>query len=94
MFTLGANMAPKSTLKKSILAIKAGEKKSVSQEFEPSQFQSLNLGYNRVFRAGELSIGLVVAIENYDPTPSTHRTHSVVEASIGQFGDLLDLDIR
>ena len=42
---------------------------SVSQEFEPSQFQSVNLGYNRVFRAGELSIGLVVAIENYDPTP-------------------------
>ena len=44
--------------------------------FVENQFQSLNAGYDRVFRAGELSIGLVVPIENYDPTPiPTMRRH-------------------
>ncbi|MEM9412859.1 MAG: LLM class oxidoreductase [Planctomycetota bacterium] len=42
---------------------------STSQDFATSQFQFLNRGYNRVFRAGQLSIGLVVPIENYDSTP-------------------------
>lgn len=29
------------------------------QEFATAEFQTLNRGYNRVFRAGELSVGLV-----------------------------------
>ena len=40
-----------------------------------TKFQSINIGYNRVFRARELSLGLVVPIEHYDPSPvpTMHR---------------------
>ena len=43
--------------------------------FETSKFQSLNRGYNRVFRVQQLSIGLVVPIENYaqDPVPQMQQ---------------------
>ena len=42
---------------------------SEAKDFAATEFQNLNRAYNRVFRAGKLSIGLVVPIENYDPTP-------------------------
>ncbi|MEM9193042.1 MAG: LLM class oxidoreductase [Myxococcota bacterium] len=42
---------------------------------EPEGFPSLNRGYDSVFRAGRLSIGLVVPLERYDrgPVPSMAR---------------------
>ena len=42
---------------------------SLIQDFQLRSFQSLNSGYNRVFKAGKLSIGLVVPIENYEASP-------------------------
>lgn len=38
-------------------------------------FQTLNRGYNRVFRDGQLSVGLVIPIEHYDhgPVPEMER---------------------
>ncbi len=38
-------------------------------------FQTINTGYNTVFRNGHLSIGIVVPIENYarSPVPKMHR---------------------
>lgn len=48
---------------------------STKEQLVSTGFQKLGPGYNRVFRAGELSIGLVVPIERYDssPVPSMHR---------------------
>lgn len=37
--------------------------------FETTDFQSINRGYSNVFRAGRLTIGLVVPIENYSQSP-------------------------
>ncbi|MDN5215801.1 hypothetical protein QQ020_27230 [Fulvivirgaceae bacterium BMA12] len=34
-----------------------------------SKFESINQGYNRVFQPNELSIGMVVPIENYAQSP-------------------------
>lgn len=33
------------------------------------EFESINKGYNQTFKPGQLSIGLVVPIENYDSSP-------------------------
>ncbi|MEM7385205.1 MAG: LLM class flavin-dependent oxidoreductase, partial [Verrucomicrobiota bacterium] len=40
-----------------------------------SGFQSINRGYNTVFRRSRLSLGLVVPVENYDsePVPKMHH---------------------
>ncbi|MGL4399906.1 MAG: LLM class flavin-dependent oxidoreductase, partial [Luteolibacter sp.] len=40
-----------------------------------TEFQTINKGYNSVFRANRLSIGLVVPLENYSrsPVPDMHR---------------------
>lgn len=40
-----------------------------------SMFQSINQGYNNTFRAGRLSLGIVVPVENYstDPVPTMAR---------------------
>ncbi|MCV6610807.1 MAG: LLM class oxidoreductase [Amphritea sp.] len=48
----------------------------MSQESTDQKFQSINRGYNGVFRSGRLSIGLVVPLENYqhEPVP-TMREH-------------------
>ena len=47
----------------------------MSNDSSQSAFQNINRGYNRVFRFGELSVGLVVPIENYElsPVPTMHR---------------------
>lgn len=57
---------------------------SVAQNFAATEFQTLNRGYNRVFRAGELSVGLVVPIENYDPTPVPTMTRHVERAQLAE----------
>ena len=43
--------------------------------FDTTEFQPINRGYNNVFRANRLSLGLVVPIENYakSPVPEMHR---------------------
>lgn len=48
----------------------------MSQESTDQKFQSINRGYNGVFRSGRLSIGLVVPLENYQHGPvPTMREH-------------------
>jgi hypothetical protein len=44
-------------------------------DFETTDFQPINKVDDRVFRVGKLSVGLVVPIENYDPSPvpTMHR---------------------
>ena len=50
----------------------------MSQESTDQKFQSINRGYNGVFRSGRLSIGLVVPLESYQHGPvPTMREHIV-----------------
>ncbi|WNM58029.1 LLM class oxidoreductase [Candidatus Nitrospira allomarina] len=48
---------------------------TLEANFDTTGFQSINRGYNSVFRANRLSLGLVVPIENYTkgPVPEMHR---------------------
>lgn len=47
----------------------------MSEQSEIMAFEPINKGYNRVFRAGRLSVGLVVPLETYatSPVPSMDR---------------------
>lgn len=56
----------------------------MAHDFATTEFQCLNRGYNRVFRAGELSIGLVVPIESYDPSPVPTMVHHVERVQLAE----------
>ena len=40
-------------------------------------FESINRGYNGTFQTGELSLGMVVPIENYPSGPVPHMTRHI-----------------
>ena len=48
---------------------------TLATTIDTTEFQPINRGYNNVFRANRLSLGLVVPIENYakSPVPEMHR---------------------
>ena len=57
---------------------------ALTQDFATITFQSLNRGYNRVLQAGKMSVGLVVPIENYDPSPVPTMTRHVERVQLAE----------
>ena len=51
---------------------------------EKTQFQSINQGYNAVFRSQRLSLGLVVPIETYDRGPVPTLEHHIERVQLAE----------
>lgn len=57
---------------------------SSTTTFDTTEFQTINRGYNTVFHANRLSLGLVVPIENYDRSPVPEMDRHVERVQLAE----------
>ncbi|MBB3206166.1 luciferase-type oxidoreductase [Rhodopirellula rubra] len=57
---------------------------SSTTTFDTIEFQTINRGYNTVFHANRLSLGLVVPIENYDRSPVPEMDRHVERVQLAE----------